>query len=75
MANGITWPKDVRDRSKADGTMLLAFGNPIVTYIGHAEKGIAEKVCWFALRLTRGESPEVAFDAIFGKKEIVKHDK
>ncbi len=69
MPNGITWPNDVRKRSKAEGTMLLAFGNPILTYNGHAEKDIAKKLVLFCFKVVMlNETPEAAFAEVFKKK-------
>lgn len=46
MANNIKWPKDVRDRAKADGKRLVAFGCEGFEAVGMGKK---EKVAFMSL--------------------------
>ena len=72
MANGITYPKALRDRAAAEKRDLFACGMDgagcRMTAHCSMPRGEAGKLMLFCVRVTKGDSPEEAFKKAYGQK-------
>ena len=67
----ITWDKEIRDRAKADGKGLFAFGSDTKAYKwvmgGPMDHDKAVKLTLFVITFNKTGDPKKAYEAAWGK--------